>query len=272
MIVINAGFQRVNVAGMRFLRNTENYRCFRRVFSETTEKSSHSESIKQTQLLGSDNLSEEENVILNKSRLNPVHYNMNKYIFTKPTSQQTKYVMTTLKWQRMKIGTCGLDCGYDPALCFTTKEEIEDLKAYEKVAFNKSIMEMRNNLLEDLARKKEETREREERAKNAMQSMESWKNKIKARLQEKENIATAAKEERSRLLEEVRRFFGYTIDPKDERFQLMLQHKENEIAKQKKLLKKQKQEERFMAKLAALERDEKSGKEDEIEKKEDENN
>lgn len=54
---------------------------------------------------------------------------------------------------------------------------------------------------------------------------------------------------KERLVEEVRRHFGYTVDPKDEKFQMLLEKKEKE---QKKLLKEAKRkarEEKVLEKL-----------------------
>lgn len=208
------------------------------------------------QASGAELTDEEIGKICDKSRMKQYHARKNKGLFPYADPKNMAQVhQHTLRWQRKQIGLYGFDCKYDPALCFTTKEEMEDMKEYEKVAFDKSIMELRRNALEEIAQEKEEMRKREERVVKALETMNSWKERIREKMIEKQKTAEVAKSERARLLEEVRRFFGYTIDPNDERFQIMLQHKENELLKQKRLEKKQKKEQQFMKQLAALERE-----------------
>ena len=69
--------------------------------------------------------------------------------------------------------------------------------------------------------------------------------------------ARVAKERKDRLIEEVRRHFGYTIDPRDERFKEMLEAKEKEQRKALKESKRQVKETKLMTKLM----DTKAGKE-----------
>lgn len=61
--------------------------------------------------------------------------------------------------------------------------------------------------------------------------------------------ARVAKERKDRLIEEVRRHFGYTIDPRDERFKEMLELKEKEQRKALKESKRQAKESKLMSKL-----------------------
>jgi Growth arrest and DNA-damage-inducible proteins-interacting protein 1 len=61
--------------------------------------------------------------------------------------------------------------------------------------------------------------------------------------------AKIAKERKDRLIEEVRRHFGYTIDPRDERFKEMLELKEKEQRKALKESKRQAKETKLMSKL-----------------------
>lgn len=56
-------------------------------------------------------------------------------------------------------------------------------------------------------------------------------------------------EKKERLVEEVRRHFGFTLDPRDERFQEMLAKREKEQKKQEKLAKKEAKEKMMIAKL-----------------------
>lgn len=69
--------------------------------------------------------------------------------------------------------------------------------------------------------------------------MEEWTEQLKAKITKKENELQAARKRKERLMEEVRRHFGFKISPHDERFKEMLQKKEKEEKKKKKEAKKQ---------------------------------
>lgn len=69
--------------------------------------------------------------------------------------------------------------------------------------------------------------------------MEEWTEQLKAKIAKKEEELQAARKRKERLVEEVRRHFGFKISPHDERFKEMLQKKEKEEKKKKKEAKKQ---------------------------------
>lgn len=54
---------------------------------------------------------------------------------------------------------------------------------------------------------------------------------------------------KERLVEEVRRHFGYTVDPRDERFKELLEKKEKEQRKMQKEARKKAREEEMVKKL-----------------------
>lgn len=191
--------------------------------------------------------------ICNKSELRADHFQIYRGEHPQIPDDQKPQYMKTLKWQRKLIGTCGFQGQYDPGICFATKEEIEDLTEYEKVAFNVPLLEIRKKELEKLDKIKKERYKREQEITEALAKQEEWRERIRARMVERNEVAEQNKLERARLLEEVRRFFGYTIDPKDEKFQIMLAMKEREAAKEKRKEKKQQKEQQFLEKLAALE-------------------
>lgn len=159
----------------------------------------------------------------------------------------------SLAFQRHLYGKYGSSIGVNPAVCFVTKEEIEDFQEYEKVANPEHILEIRKRKLEELEEEKRQYRVREEHYEKMLATVEQHKQKIREKILSKMAAAEEAKKKRDSLLEEVKRHFGYTIDPKDEKFQLMLEQKEKEQKKLQKDLKKKKREEYFMAKLASLE-------------------
>jgi hypothetical protein len=196
---------------------------------------------------------EELQKICNKSKLRADHLRIYYGEHPRIPDEEKPQYMRTLKWQRKLIGTCGFEGQYDPGICFATKEEVRDLTEYEKVAFDVPLLEIRRRELEKLDRIKKERYERENAITEALAKQEQWKAKIRARMDERNEIAEAAKAEKARLLEEVRRYFGYTIDPKDEKFQIILAMKEREVAKEKRQERKKQKEQQFLEKLASLE-------------------
>lgn len=187
------------------------------------------------------------------SRLNPT---FRAIVHNQPlpfTPRTTNRFDDSLAMQRHLYGKYGSSIGVNPAVCFMTKAEMEDFQSYEKTANPENILEVRRRKLEELAEEKRQYRIREEHYEKMMVTVEQHKQKIRERILSKMAISAAAKKKRDDLLEEVKRHFGYTIDPKDEKFQLMLEQKEKEQKKLQKEMKKKKREEHFMAKLASLE-------------------
>lgn len=69
--------------------------------------------------------------------------------------------------------------------------------------------------------------------------MNEWSTELRAKIAKKEAELEAARLRKERLVEEVRRHFGFKISPHDERFKEMLVQKEKEDKKKKKEAKKQ---------------------------------
>lgn len=241
--------------------------------------------------------------IRNKSRLLPQHRNI--LHGTVPYKRAESWVHKTLKYQRkvnkgyknilfpilwyslFKIyGKFGSESGVDPRICFWSPTELQEKQEYERVAFPVTVPEM-------IAITKREKQERQEKilareaqiAKN-LEKLDQWKKDIEMRKEKKETVkrsvhifcgnndffchfqdARVAKERKDRLIEEVRRHFGYTIDPRDERFKEMLEMKEKEQRKVMKESKRQAKEKKLMTKLIEGNDPGAEKNEDEIEKK-----
>lgn len=58
-------------------------------------------------------------------------------------------------------------------------------------------------------------------------------------------------ERKEKLIEEVRRHFGYTLDPRDEKFKEMLEKKEKEQKKAMKEARKKAKEEQIVTRILA---------------------
>lgn len=134
-------------------------------------------------------------------------------------------------------------------ICFPSKTEALEKAEYERVAFPKTLQEM---MAENRKVKQEQAarvRTREEEVAKKMEKLDHWVADLNARIAKKEAEAYAAKERKDRLVEEVRRHFGFKIDPRDERFQEMLAQKEKEDRKKVKEAKRKEKEVKMIEKL-----------------------
>lgn len=187
----------------------------------------------------------------NKSRLQPQHRRILND--TKPYDESTSWAHNTVKYQRMLFGKYGQASGVDPRICFPTATEKLIKEEYDRIAHPRSIQEMRQIITEQRQNEKEEIVRREEQIEKKLAKLDAWKKELTEKVAKREAEARAAKEKKERLVEEVRRHFGFTIDPRDDRFKEMLALKEKEDKKKTKELKKQAREEKIMAKLLSQE-------------------
>lgn len=182
----------------------------------------------------------------NKSGLQPQHQNIvnNRQPFEEPKH----WSHATLKYQRKIYGKYGTESNFDPSLCWN-KDEIAQRKEYEAIAYPKEVLELmeiaktKRKALEDrIAQKQADIAQK-------MQKNEMWKEDLFKKFAKKEAEAKEAKDRKDRLIEEVRRHFGYTVDPRDDKFKEMLEKKEKEQKKAMKEARKKEKEQLMMAKL-----------------------
>jgi hypothetical protein len=204
-----------------------------------------------------------------------------------PYNQAESWIHQTLKYKRMMFGRYGSESNVDPSkqlfllikechviikhfsgLCFYTKTELAEKNEYERVAFPKTVQEMIAYNEEEKRMKADRIRTREESIALNLQKLETWKKDLLAKKEKKEEEARVAKERKDRLIEEVRRHFGYTVHPKDERFKELLEKKEKEQRKAMKEAKKQQKEAKLISKIAEQNKSGK-GSEDKKAQKED---
>lgn len=91
---------------------------------------------------------------------------------------------------------------------------------------------------------------REDTIAKKLEKLEMWKNELNTKIAKKESTAKEAKDRKDRLVEEVRRHFGYKVDPRDERFKELLEQKEREDRKRLKEEKRKVKEAKMITKLA----------------------
>lgn len=214
-------------------------------------ESEDSQSATQTAILIQDDdfdrREQELEVSRNKSRLLPQHRNMLND--TKPYDEAQSWIHKTVKYNRMQFGRYGLASGIDPRICFPTPREKATSDEYERVAHPFTIQQMMKVSREEALAKKQLKVERESTIHKKLGKLDQWTKELNAKVAKKENDARAAKERKDRLVEEVRRQFGFKVDARDERFQELLAQKEKEDKKKQKEAKRKQKDERMLAKL-----------------------
>lgn len=155
----------------------------------------------------------------------------------------------SLKYKRRTYAKYGEASGIDPRICFYTKNELKYQQEYDKVAYPHTLEEMIKINETEKREKLYAIIAREEKIAKNLEKLEQWKTDLRNRVAKKESDARAAKERKERLVEEVRRQFGFTVDPRDERFKELLEQKEKEDKKMQKEAKRKAKEEKLMQKL-----------------------
>ncbi|XP_046429736.1 growth arrest and DNA damage-inducible proteins-interacting protein 1 [Neodiprion fabricii] len=207
---------------------------------------------------GTQGLTEEEiEQKRNKSRLNAPHRNI---LFDKcPQYDPIQSFHTSVKYKQRIVGRYGIEASNVPiGIAWPTKEEVADRKEYESVLYPETIYEMWDKIAKKNVELAESIRARDEAVAQNVMKLDKWTADLNAKIAKKEAEIAAARERKERLIEEVRRHFGYKIHPNDERFKEMLAQKDKEDRKQKKLAKKQAKEQQLMAKLAKKNKEEKT--------------
>lgn len=181
----------------------------------------------------------------NKSRLYPDHYAL--YHGQNPYPEPVTEYHTSLRYKRRLFGKYGESSGVDPSVLWPTKDELADTKEYQALenpyTFPEMIERMKTKKAEDLKVKLNREAEILEKA----AKIEQWKKEFHLKAQRKAEEVKLAKEKKDRIVEEIRRHFGFKIDPRDERFKEMMEKKEKEA---KKLSKAEKQKAKDMKILA----------------------
>lgn len=173
----------------------------------------------------------------NKSRLNPAHRNI--LMGLRPYDKPMAWHHYKVKYKKYMLGRYGLKDNELAGFAWPTKREIEDAKEYERVAFPLSLQERWKKMEEKKQKKLEQIKAREKQLMEKIMKMDEWTSDLRAKLAKKEAELEAARLRKERLVEEVRRHFGFKISPHDERFKEMLVQKEKEEKKKKKEARKQ---------------------------------
>lgn len=145
-------------------------------------------------------------------------------------------------------------------ICFWTPKELAEQQEWREKANPFTIQEMLDTVSAEKQAKQEEIMKKEQDIAKNLGKLDQWMKDIEIRRSKKEEEAKVAKARKDRLIEEVRRHFGFELDPRDERFKEMLAAKEKEQRKAMKESKKKEKEARIIAKIVESNDDKKTKK------------
>ncbi|XP_067648465.1 large ribosomal subunit protein mL64-like [Eurosta solidaginis] len=163
-----------------------------------------------------------------------------------PYNDPCSWIHLTEKYKRKVFGRYGLLTGICPNICFNMRRKDTVSSAKEPCSFYKLIINAKT--IESYRSELIERRETEIATK--LIKLEQWKVEMQNRILKKEAEVLAIKQEKQRLIEEVRRHFGFKVDPKDDRFKEMLEQKEREEKKKQKEAKRRARQDKMLTKLA----------------------
>lgn len=224
-------------------------RCFLMRFASTNNETQEYDVIAAT----TENTISEKEVerIRDKSRLNSGHRNLVNGRL--PYAGPVHRYHNTVKYKRRMFGRYGESSNVYPGMAWPTAEDLHDQLEYEQVAYPLTIKEMQQKALERLEADHREIQMRQQKIDENMKKLNGWLKEVRDKAEKKVLEAQLIKEKKEKLIEEVKKHFGYKIDPKDERFKEMLVKREKEEKKKAREEKKKVREEKLLKYLKTKE-------------------
>lgn len=167
----------------------------------------------------------------------------------RPYNQSFSWIHQTEKYQKKLFGRYGSKSEIDPRICFPQLSVLKSQDEYKKISEPRSILFMLKQLQVDEKLMEDIKLKREENICKNMAKLELWTQELYNRNKKREADLLAVKEKKEKLIEEVRRHFGYKVDPRDERFKEVLEQKDKEEKRKDKLAKRQAKENKLLTKL-----------------------
>ncbi|GAB1604403.1 growth arrest and DNA damage-inducible proteins-interacting protein 1-like [Argonauta hians] len=149
-------------------------------------------------------------------------------------------------FRRRVLAKFGRSSNLDPASMWPSKAEMREL-IEEQEQYEVPVQTMLDKLKAERDEQNEKMQLREKTIRANMKAMPKLIAEFHKQAEQKEILLKKQEEKKAKLLEEARQYFGYSVDPRDEKFKEMLAEKE---AAEKKAAKQQKKAER-LAKVTA---------------------
>jgi len=152
---------------------------------------------------------------------------------------------------RKRYGTYGRASGLKPGVCWPSKEELQYIKQYEKT-FYRSLDEMLDKVRAARQEQIEFKKKREKLILENLKQLPKWKKEFWDKYHKMHDDIEAEKLKKEKLIQEVREFVGYDLDPKDPRFEEALIKKDEENKRLSKAARKQEKQKQTLERLQAL--------------------
>ncbi|XP_059481600.1 large ribosomal subunit protein mL64 [Neocloeon triangulifer] len=225
-------------ADCRIVRNVSvnNFDCIRRFSSKNEAK----EELAEFDFDEDDEAAEEERRLekrRNKSGLRKQHFRVMHGM--QPYEEPVAWFHHSIKYKKRMFGRYGID-GTDIPLgaLWPDKEDLADKKEYEACVRPMLLQEVMKKVQDEKIQAEEEQKKRQADMAVKFEKIGQWRKEMDAKIEKKRKEAQAIKDKRDRLVEEVRRLVGYNVDPRDEKFKVLLEQKEKEQKKKEKEEKK----------------------------------
>ncbi|XP_071118756.1 large ribosomal subunit protein mL64-like [Haliotis cracherodii] len=151
-----------------------------------------------------------------------------------------------LRYKRRNYAKFGNESGFDPRKCWPTRSELR-----EEIRLENEWEPTLENMMKNIEKRKQadesKMAKRVETITKNMEKMEGWMKEYHQREQKRTEEVKERELKKKKLLDDAMAYFGYKVDPRDEKFKEMLEEK----AKEEKRLAKQKKKETQTAKLMA---------------------
>ncbi|XP_046544829.1 growth arrest and DNA damage-inducible proteins-interacting protein 1-like [Haliotis rubra] len=151
-----------------------------------------------------------------------------------------------LRYRRRNYAKFGDESGFDPRKCWPTRRELRDEIKLEK-EWEPTLDSMMKNIQRRKQADEAKMAKRVEMITKNMEKMDGWIKEYHQREEKRTEEVKQRELKKKKLLDDAMAFFGYKVDPRDEKFKEMLEAK----AKEEKRLAKQKKKETQTAKLMA---------------------
>ncbi|OQV12964.1 hypothetical protein BV898_12800 [Hypsibius exemplaris] len=156
-------------------------------------------------------------------------------------------------YKRKLYARYGRASGVNPGWMWPSREEIGRMTGMERDLGIPTLQESWDRVREKREAQEKANRLRYDRVEANMKKMEADIKAFRQRQRQAEEAVQAEKAKRQKVLEEAKDLLGFKVDPRDKRFQELLEAKEAAMKKEAKLAKKKEKEAKSLARLTSLE-------------------
>ncbi|KAL1459765.1 hypothetical protein WDU94_011719 [Cyamophila willieti] len=193
----------------------------------------------------------------NKSRLMEAHRNMVHGKLPYPESKA--YWHDSVQYKRRMFARYGAEQSkVYPGVAWPDKEDLDAQKEYERVLTPLSIQEMVAIEKNKIAENEQILKERYDKIVEKLKTNDTVIAEFHKKQKKKADDLQESKKQKEKLFDEIRQHFGFNIDPRDEKFQEMIEIKKKEEMKKRRLEKKKLREEKLINMALEIEKQQSS--------------